>query len=71
MRLQNDADVQVAINWCLCKGTIPIPGAKSIQQLEEALGALNWRLSGSEVAALEAASDKAPRGMLQNIFQTK
>ena len=63
--------LQVAINWCLCKDTIPIPGAKNLRQAEEALEALGWRMSSAEVAALEDASDVAPRGMLQNIFQTK
>ncbi len=62
---------QVAINWCLCQGTIPIPGAKSVQQVEEVLGALGWRMSASECQALEAAADAAPKAMLQNIFQTK
>ncbi|KAF6153714.1 hypothetical protein GIB67_000947 [Kingdonia uniflora] len=28
---------QVAINWCICKGTIPIPGMKSVKQAEENL----------------------------------
>ena len=63
--------MQVAINWCLGKGTIPIPGAKSLSQVEEALGSLGWRLSAAEVAALEEAADRAPRTMLQNVFQTK
>ena len=63
--------LQVAINWCLCQGTIPIPGARSIGQVDEALGALGWQMSESERGALEAAADAAPRTMLQNIFQTK
>lgn len=24
---------QVAINWCMCKGAVPIPGAKSLTQV--------------------------------------
>ena len=24
---------QVAINWCMAKGTIPIPGAKTLEQV--------------------------------------
>ena len=63
--------VQVAINWCLCQDTIPIPGAKSLKQAEEVLGALSWRLSAAECQALEEASDAAPKTMVQNIFQTK
>ena len=52
---------QVAINWCICKGTVPIPGAKSLAQAEENLGALGWRLAASEEAALDAAGLAARR----------
>jgi pyridoxine 4-dehydrogenase len=62
---------QVAINWAMCKGAIPIPGAKDLVQAKENLGALGWRLSSGETAALETAAKKAPRQMQQNIFQTK
>lgn len=61
---------QVAINWCICKGTIPIPGVKSITQAEENLGALGWRLSSNELLQLEDAAQQSPRRMIQNIFQT-
>ena len=30
--------LQVAINWCICKGAIPIPGAKSARQAQESAG---------------------------------
>lgn len=63
--------LQVAINWCLSKDTIPIPGAKNLTQAEEVLGSLNWRLSAEECRDLEKAADAAPRTMLQNVFQTK
>jgi pyridoxine 4-dehydrogenase len=59
-----------AINWAICKGTIPIPGSRNLKQAEEALGALGWRLSAGEVAELEAAADKCPT-IIQNIFATK
>ncbi|KAL6972155.1 Pyridoxine 4-dehydrogenase [Sarracenia purpurea var. burkii] len=62
---------QVAINWCICKGTIPIPGVKSVKQAEENLGALDWRLSSDELLQLEYASRESPRKMIQNIFQTR
>ena len=61
---------QVAINWCMCQGTIPIPGAKSMGQAQDNCAAMEWRLSDGEVAALTEAADAVPRGMLQNIFQT-
>ena len=47
---------QVALNWVLCKGALPIPGATSIPHLQENAGALGWRLTDSEVAALQAAT---------------
>jgi len=46
---------QVAINWLLCKGALPIPGAKDAAQAGENAGAMGWRLSDREVAELEAA----------------
>jgi len=49
---------QVALNWVMCKGALPIPGAKNVRQARENSGALGWRLSESEMAALDAASDR-------------
>ncbi|XP_022844519.1 pyridoxal reductase, chloroplastic isoform X2 [Olea europaea var. sylvestris] len=61
---------QVAINWCICKGTIPIPGVKSIKQAEENLGALGWQLTPDELLQLENGALESPQQMIQNIFQT-
>ncbi len=63
--------MQVAINWCMCKGTVPIPGAKDLAQAQENLGALGWRLSSGEVAELDTAAGRIKKGMVQNVFQTK
>ena len=49
---------QVALNWTICKGTVPIPGAKNAKQAQDNLGALGWRLSEAEVVALDDASGK-------------
>ncbi|KAL6132243.1 hypothetical protein ACLB2K_070614 [Fragaria x ananassa] len=62
---------QVAINWCISKGTIPIPGVKTVKQVEENLGALGWRLSSQELLQLENAARESPQKMIQNVFQTK
>jgi pyridoxine 4-dehydrogenase len=51
---------QVAINWTRAKSTIPIPGARSLKQATQNLGALDWDLSGEEVRALDAVSSKVP-----------
>ncbi|QYX30101.1 aldo/keto reductase [Sphaerospermopsis torques-reginae] len=61
---------QVAINWCICKGAIPIPGAKNLEQAEQNIGALGWLLSDAEVAELDSAAAKSEKKMVQNIFQT-
>lgn len=50
---------QVALNWVICKGAIPIPGAKDARQARQNAGALGWRLGDDEVAALDAAADAA------------
>lgn len=47
---------QVAINWTVAKGVLPIPGAKNRRQAEENAGAVGWRLGEEEVARLDAAS---------------
>ena len=48
---------QVAINWCICKGALPIPGAKNVHQAQMNAGAAGWRLSEAQVNQLDDASD--------------
>ncbi|OWM79667.1 hypothetical protein CDL15_Pgr023079 [Punica granatum] len=62
---------QVALNWCICKRAIPIPGVKTVKQVQENLGALGWRLSNDELLQLESAARESPTKMIQNIFQTR
>lgn len=47
---------QVALNWVMCKGAIPIPGAKNGQQARENVGALGWRLTEEQIDRLDTAS---------------
>ncbi|BAY48931.1 aldo/keto reductase [Scytonema sp. HK-05] len=68
---RNKTMSQVATNWCICKGTIPIPGAKSVEQAKENIGALGWQLDSSEIAELDKAAVTVDKKMVQNIFQTK
>jgi len=49
---------QVALNWVICKGGLPIPGAKTATQARQNIGAIGWRLTPEEIKALDAASDK-------------
>ncbi len=52
------SNVQVALNWAICKGTLPIPGAKDGAQAHENAGALGWKLTDEEVARLDEVSDR-------------
>jgi aryl-alcohol dehydrogenase-like predicted oxidoreductase len=54
-------NAQVALNWCICKGTMPIPGAKNAAQAQQNAGALGWKLTPEEVAALDQASDEVTK----------
>lgn len=49
---------QVALNYIIVKGAIPIPGARNTAQLEDNIGAMGWSLSEPEVDTLEFESDK-------------
>jgi aryl-alcohol dehydrogenase-like predicted oxidoreductase len=55
-RSRGKTPAQVALNWVIRKGALPIPGATSLSHLQENAGALGWQLSDGEVAALDAAS---------------
>ena len=47
---------QVSLNWLICQGAVPIPGAKNLRQAQENFGAVGWRLTDDEVARLNEAS---------------
>ena len=49
---------QVALNWLICKGALPIPGAKNSKQAEENTGAIGWHLTQEDIKALDNASDR-------------
>jgi aryl-alcohol dehydrogenase-like predicted oxidoreductase len=49
---------QVALNWVIAKGAVPIPGAKNRDQMLQNAGALGWSLTPAEVAELDAVSDE-------------
>ncbi|AGF51693.1 slr1503 [Synechocystis sp. PCC 6803] len=62
---------QVALNWCICQGTMPIPGAKNCQQVQDNLGALGWQLDRGEMDELNNQAAALPQTMVQNIFQSR
>ncbi len=51
---------QVALNWLLCQDDriIPIPGAKRAAHVRANAGALGWRLSEAELAAIDRTSSR-------------
>ena len=51
------SNAQVALNWTICKGALPIPGAKNAEQAQQNAGALGWRMTEAEVARLDESSD--------------
>ncbi len=56
--LGGKSPAQIALNWVICKGALPIPGAKNAKQAAQNAGALGWRLTEAQVAALDEMSDR-------------
>ncbi len=55
-RSHGKTPAQVTLNWIVCKGAVPIPGAKNPTQAAQNAGALGWRLEPAEVDALDRES---------------
>jgi len=53
---------QIALNWLLERPTVStlIIGARNEEQLRDNLGAIGWRLTGDQMAALDRASAMTP-----------
>jgi len=49
---------QVAINWCRAKGTVPIPGCRTLKQVTDNYASLNWKLDAGDLKRLDAAVAK-------------
>ena len=69
-RSNGKTPAQVALNWIICKGAIPIAGAKSALQVEDNAGSLGWRLGEADVAVLDAAADALEFEFRGSGFQT-
>lgn len=54
---RNKTIAQIALNYIVCKGAIPIPGSRTVDQVRDNIGAMGWRLSENEIEALERESD--------------
>jgi aryl-alcohol dehydrogenase-like predicted oxidoreductase len=57
-RAHGKTPAQVAINWLLAKGALPIPGARNAAQAQENAGAMGWRMSEGEVIELDELSGR-------------
>ena len=62
---------QIAINWTLAKGTVPIPGARTLQQAQQNINSLSFALSKDAIDELDRQALSLSKPMIQNIFQTK
>ena len=60
---------QVALNWVIAKGAVPIPGAKNRVQAEENAGALGWQLDGDELERLDRVALPGRRTLASRFWQ--
>jgi aryl-alcohol dehydrogenase-like predicted oxidoreductase len=60
---------QVALNWVMAKGAVPIPGAKNAAQAQENAGALGWRIDADDLAALDEAALTGIRSISSRVWQ--
>lgn len=60
---------QVALNWIMAKGAVPIPGAKNADQATQNAGALGWSLDPDEVAALDRVALAGTRSLSNRFWQ--
>ena len=58
---QQITTTQVAINYVVAKGAVPIPGINNAKEAEELLGCIGWGLTEDEVRVLDEACDNAER----------
>jgi aryl-alcohol dehydrogenase-like predicted oxidoreductase len=60
---------QVALNWVMAKGAVPIPGAKNRHQAEENAGALGWSVDDEDLDRLDAVALPGLRSLQSRIWQ--
>jgi aryl-alcohol dehydrogenase-like predicted oxidoreductase len=60
---------QVALNWVIAKGAVPIPGAKNRHQGQENAGALGWSVDEEDIVQLDRAALQGTRTLSSRIWQ--
>lgn len=53
--------MQIAINYVVAKGAVPIPEINNNKEAKELLGCIGWGLTDEEVAILDDAADQSRR----------
>lgn len=52
---------QVALNWLICKGVLPIPGAKTYKQVQENDSAQMWFMTEEQIELLDSVSEQVKK----------
>ncbi len=60
---------QVALNWVMAKGVVPIPGAKNRHQAEENAGSMGWEMDGDDLARLDETALPGIRTLQSRFWQ--
>jgi pyridoxine 4-dehydrogenase len=60
----------VALNWCRAHGAMPIPGLRSVGQVEAAAAACGWQLDSREWQQLDSLAWSCRQRMPANPFQS-
>ncbi|HXZ82863.1 MAG TPA: aldo/keto reductase [Acidimicrobiales bacterium] len=60
---------QVALNWVIAKGAVPIPGAKNRLQARENAGTLGWSIDDEDLARLDGVAMVGVRRIQARIWQ--
>ncbi len=60
---------QVALQWLIAKGALPIPGAKNRTQAEDNAGGMGWSMTTAELTELDAAGLAGIRNLQSRFWQ--
>jgi len=55
---------QIAINYVVAKGCVPMPSVKNPKEADELIGCLGWSLLDDEVKMLDDAADMSDKGVV-------
>ena len=60
---------QVALQWLIAKGAVPIPGAKNRKQAQDNAGGMGWSMTDAEVTELDAVGLHGIRNLQSRFWQ--